>query len=182
MGLDESPKRHGAIGVLLSAFTREARGRAAQFPNVSQDTRGARGGRGGARRAAPDERGGTGWFPQVSERCLMVLRAAALAHGSRWCFPGGHVERGESSEDAVVRELEEELSIRVRAVELLGEVVVPRYRLDAWRVEHVSGDVRPNPAEVADWRFMTRQEIASLTDGLPSNAQVMALLETARRA
>lgn len=46
---------------------------------------------------------------------LLVARRSAPPHlAGRWEFPGGKVESGESCEDAVGRELEEELGVRVR--------------------------------------------------------------------
>ena len=38
-----------------------------------------------------------------------------------YCLPGGHVELGESTETAVLREMEEELGFKVKISKLLGE-------------------------------------------------------------
>lgn len=46
-----------------------------------------------------------------SGRFLACLRPAGKHLGGMWEFPGGKVEAGESSEDALVRELREELGI-----------------------------------------------------------------------
>ncbi len=53
--------------------------------------------------AAIIERGG---------RILICRRQPHQSHPLKWEFPGGKVEPGESPEQAVARELEEELSIR----------------------------------------------------------------------
>jgi 8-oxo-dGTP diphosphatase len=47
-----------------------------------------------------------------SGEILIGQRRADQPHALKWEFPGGKVERGESSEQALVRELEEELGIQ----------------------------------------------------------------------
>ncbi len=42
---------------------------------------------------------------------LMQQRKLSGAHGGLWEFPGGKVERGESAESALLREIDEELGI-----------------------------------------------------------------------
>lgn len=44
-------------------------------------------------------------------RCLVSYRSAEQHQGGRWEFPGGKLEAGESAEQALVRELQEELGI-----------------------------------------------------------------------
>ena len=46
-------------------------------------------------------------------RVLVQRRPTDKTHGGLWEFPGGKLEAGETPEDAVVRELEEELAIAV---------------------------------------------------------------------
>lgn len=46
------------------------------------------------------------------EDCVLLgLRPRHKRHGGLWEFPGGKVDRGESSEDALRRELREELNV-----------------------------------------------------------------------
>ncbi len=47
-------------------------------------------------------------------RILIGQRMKDDSHGLKWEFPGGKIERGESTPDALARELEEELGIQAR--------------------------------------------------------------------
>ncbi len=55
------------------------------------------------------------------------VRAAVIARVNRagrveWCLPKGHLEGGETPEQAAIREIEEETGIRGRVVDTLGTI------------------------------------------------------------
>ena len=50
------------------------------------------------------------------DRFLLCQRPAHKRHGGLWEFPGGKCEAGESDEQAITRELAEELGVEVLAV------------------------------------------------------------------
>ena len=54
-----------------------------------------------------------------NEMCLLVLRKKSPEAGC-WSIPGGKVEFMETVEDALQRELKEELAIKVKIINLLG--------------------------------------------------------------
>jgi len=63
----------------------------------------------------------------VVDRSGTVAQAALIARLDRrgrllWSLPKGHLERGESAEDAAVREVEEETGIRGRLLGPLGTI------------------------------------------------------------
>jgi 8-oxo-dGTP diphosphatase len=85
--------------------------------------------------------------------CLMQQRPPGKRYGGLWEFPGGKVEPGEHPAAALVRELEEELTIRVAADALdpLGfatdmPVTMLLYRCAAWR-----GTPQPLAAQALRW-------------------------------
>lgn len=113
-----------------------------------------------------------------ADSLLMVRRAAGVAKGGFWCFPGGHVEAGETPRMAVVRELWEELGIRVDPLRRLGAVRVhdSRHVLAVWQVTCAGCAVQPAAAEIADWRWVPIAELRSLNPGLESNGAVFEML------
>lgn len=63
---------------------------------------------------APEEQGGRATF-------LLTLRAPRLrSHAGQWAFPGGRADEGESAIDAALREMDEELGLRLAADSVLG--------------------------------------------------------------
>lgn len=110
---------------------------------------------------------------------LMIRRAQGIAKAGCWCFPGGHIKRNEIASLAIQRELREELGINVSPVARLGSIRItrPDYILAVWLVEHLSGTLKPAINEVAEYRWVTQTEIATLSPGLPSNLKVVEMLK-----
>ena len=112
------------------------------------------------------------------KRLLVVCRAPAVRLAGYWCFPGGHIEPGEISREAIRREVAEELGIVVAPAQRIGAVRTDdnRYVLAVWRVEHLEGDLRPDPDEVSDVAWLTPVRIRALQPGLRSTLRVLELL------
>ena len=56
---------------------------------------------------------------------MTKIFAAARGYGEfkgQWEFPGGKVESGESSREALVREIQEELNVRIKVGRLIGRI------------------------------------------------------------
>jgi 8-oxo-dGTP diphosphatase len=60
---------------------------------------------------------------RTPEKILIVRRGPGQSGAGFWEFPGGKVELGESPEQALHREIEEELGIRIHVQNLIGEDV-----------------------------------------------------------
>jgi mutator protein MutT len=102
-------------------------------------------------------------------RYLLIRRARDLAAGGAWCFPGGAIEEGEASREAIVREVAEEVGLPGVAVEQVWQSKRPDggLILDWWRVEPLNDLIVPNPAEVAEFRWLTAREIRNTPGVLP---------------
>ncbi|MGK5629273.1 (deoxy)nucleoside triphosphate pyrophosphohydrolase [Streptomyces sp. URMC 123] len=78
-------------------------------------------------------------------RLLAARRSAPPALFGRWELPGGKLEPGETSGEALVRELREELGIEVAPLTRIpGEWPLgPGHVLHVWTARLVSGEPRP---------------------------------------
>jgi 8-oxo-dGTP diphosphatase len=82
-------------------------------------------------------------------RLLSARRAQPVSLAGRWEFPGGKVEPGEDPVDALHRELQEELGVRVRiGTEVVGAHAAgwrlsARYVMRLWVAEVTAGDPQP---------------------------------------
>lgn len=108
-------------------------------------------------------------------RLLMIRRSAFVRVPLAWCFPGGEIERGETEEVALVREMHEELGLRVEAGRRLMTQTKHHGRLVlyCWSAIVREGPLTANPREISDFRWMTGQEIRDMQGVLDGTTQIL---------
>jgi 8-oxo-dGTP diphosphatase len=97
-------------------------------------------------------------------RVLVIQRGPATTFAGHWSPPTGRLEVGESQEQALVREMHEELGIHVRPIGKVWESTTDNgaFRLHWWTAEEDGSDLRPDPLEVSDARWVTSEEFLAL--------------------
>jgi len=59
---------------------------------------------------------------QEGNKILAVKRAHGMHLAGKWEFPGGKIEPGENAEECILREISEELEIRIEVIKRLQSV------------------------------------------------------------
>ena len=110
---------------------------------------------------------------RINEKGAPVIFATQRGYGEfrgGWEFPGGKIEKGESPQQALVREIKEELDTEIRVGELLENIEYdyPEFHLsmDCFWAEIVSGDLVLKEHTAARW--LTKEELNSV-EWLPAD-------------
>jgi len=116
---------------------------------------------------------------------FVTQRSARMSLPLCWEFPGGKLEKGESEEDCLKRELKEELNIEVEIHERLGEFVHEynefSINLIAFDCTTAASDQEIKLVEHAQFRWMRLEQLGEL-DWAAADLPVVALLQSMRRS
>ena len=93
--------------------------------------------------------------------------ASARGYGEfkgKWEFPGGKLEVGETSQQALIREIQEELDVKIEVGELIDTIEYDyttfHLSMDCFWCEVASGELKLLEAEAARW--LSKEELDSV--------------------
>ena len=88
-------------------------------------------------------------------RVLIAKRQQGDMLAGKWEFPGGKIDPGETAEEALKRELREELNIETEVADFICSSLYDYEHLSvellAYRVKHISGDITPHVHDEVRW-------------------------------
>ena len=98
------------------------------------------------------------------DRLLVIKRAPGVILPGYWTPPSGRVEPGETHEQALVREVEEELGVKATPIAKVWECPTDdgEFLLHWWTADIDSHELRLDSTEVADARWVTCDEFLEL--------------------
>jgi len=99
---------------------------------------------------------------------VLLIKVAAMQDSTTkyWEFPKGHIDPGESSKDAVVREIKEETGVQAEILEKIGD---SKYTFTFkgekifkvvvfFLMKYLSGEIRPNDGEIEEVKWFDPEE------------------------
>lgn len=108
--------------------------------------------------------------------------ATARGYGEfkgQWEFPGGKVEAGETQQQALIREIQEEFDVKIEVGELIDtiEYDYPTFHLsmDCFWCVVIDGEIVLKEAEAARW--LNKDELYNV-DWLPADVELIKKIES----
>ena len=99
-----------------------------------------------------------------SGEILCALRGPEMTLPNYWEFPGGKIEEGESKEEALVREIDEELDCQIEVLQHVDDTTYEYekviVRLETYLSRIISGT--PKISEHAEIKWVPRKELNTL--------------------
>lgn len=108
---------------------------------------------------------------------LIARRASHQHQGNKWEFPGGKVEQGETSKEALIREIKEEMGITIKSSDFMLDIEHEyddiKVLLDVYSVDDWLGEAIGNEGQPIKW--VNKQELHNYEFPI-ANAEILSLL------
>ena len=98
---------------------------------------------------------------------VLLTKRTVEPFNSHWCFPGGHIDSGETAENAVIRETAEETGLELESPVFLGycDEIFPKLGFHAVVLMFCGtarGVLHPQPGEISDIGWFSIHEARAL--------------------
>ncbi len=112
-------------------------------------------------------------------RFLVICRSDKVIAPGMIGFPGGGIEGKESEDETLVREIREELGVKITPVRRVWRSVTPWNVELAWWLGRIDNEqaMKPDPAEVASTHWVSTDEMRELPNLLESMHHFLDALE-----
>ena len=99
-------------------------------------------------------------FIHVEDQVLFLKRQPHKTEGDMWGIPGGRLEKGESAQEAVIREIQEETSLELSSplIKSFGKVYIRYthvdfiYHMFEYRLKEFPAQIKIDPIEHTEYR------------------------------
>lgn len=112
-------------------------------------------------------------------KILIAQRNLKKSQGGLWEFPGGKIEPNETKEEAIIREIKEEMDIDIEAKKFIGQKVFnypdKDINLIAIESKQIKGDIKLNEHE--DIKWVNKNELRNFNFAPADKFIINAILE-----
>jgi 8-oxo-dGTP diphosphatase len=112
-------------------------------------------------------------------KILIAQRNLKKSQGGLWEFPGGKIEPNETKEEAIIREIKEEMDIDIEAKKFIGQKVFnypdKDINLIAIECKQIKGDIKLNEHE--DIKWVNKNELRNFNFAPADKFIINAILE-----
>ena len=105
-----------------------------------------------------------------NNKILLIKRALHLVNGGKWAIPGGFLDRGETCQQAVLRELKEETSLTGKIVKLFKIIDNPKRKNEnrqnvafIYQIKAL-GEIKVDPEEVSEAKWFETSQLPEEKD------------------